>query len=66
MFFITEVDSDSTASDPYDLGFQSGICGRTLFECPYDHKSVEGLRLRHEWLSGYMTALAGSRATAPF
>lgn len=66
MDFRIEVGSDADASNPFDVGFQSGMSGRTLFDCPYDHKNPEGLRSRHEWLNGYMTALASARVMAPF
>ncbi len=66
MDFRVEVTSAAEADKPFDVGFQSGLCGQSLFECPYDHQSPEGLRLRHEWLNGYLTALASRRVTAPF
>ena len=51
---------------PFDVGYRSGLCGMTFFECPYDHKNAEGLRLRHEWLNGYLAALAEKKVTFPF
>ncbi|WP_430292803.1 hypothetical protein [Pseudomonas sp. B1-22] len=66
MKFRIEVKSDAEADMPFDVGFQSGLCGQSLFECPYDHQDPEGLRFRHEWLNGYLTALASQRMTAPF
>lgn len=43
---------------PFDIGYDSGVSGLTIFDCPYSHASVEGLRSRHEWLDGFLTALS--------
>jgi len=64
--FRVEVKSDSETRKPFDVGFESGLRGQTLFECPYDHQKPDGLRLRHEWLNGYLTALANKRVASFF
>lgn len=43
---------------PFDVGYESGVSGLTIFDCPYSHFTVEGLRSRHEWLNGFLTALS--------
>lgn len=61
-----EASLQEATDKPFDTGFQSGLCGRTFFECPYDHKSTEGPRLRHDWPNGYLTALAQESVPFPF
>ncbi|HEK1240827.1 TPA: hypothetical protein SMQ61_005567 [Pseudomonas aeruginosa] len=51
---------------PFDVGFKSGLSGRTLFDCPYDHVTDEALRQRHEWLEGFLAALAHNGISGPF
>lgn len=43
---------------PFDVGYESGLSGQSLFDCPYGHVTEQALRQRHEWLEGYLTALA--------
>lgn len=43
---------------PFDVGYESGLLGLTIFDCPYSHSTVEGLCSRHEWLNGFLTALS--------
>lgn len=50
---------------PFDAGFQSGVHQGTLFDCPYGHVTNGELRLRHEWLEGYMTALSEMGLSSP-
>lgn len=66
MGFRSEGDIKLEGDKPFDIGFQSGLHGQTIFDCPYDHKSSEGLRRRHEWLNGYLTALAEKRVADIF
>lgn len=46
---------------PFDVGYESGISRQALFDCPYGHTTEQDLRKRHEWLNGYLTALANSK-----
>lgn len=43
---------------PFDVGYESVISHQTLFDCPYGHTTEQDIRRRHEWLNGYLTALA--------
>jgi ribosome modulation factor len=45
---------------PFDVGFESGRSGETLFDCPYDYTTEASLRQRHEWLDGFLSALTQS------
>lgn len=58
--------SEQVEQPPFDTGFESGLSGGTLFDCPYGHATEEALRQRHEWLEGYLTALANSKAADLF
>lgn len=58
--------NEQSAKKPFDIGFEFGLSGRTLFDCPYGHATEEVLRQRHEWLEGYLTALANSGAPGFF
>ena len=51
---------------PFDVGFQAGLCHLVLFDCPYGHSSAAELRQRHEWLEGYLTALAHAGISSSF
>lgn len=45
---------------PFDVGYESGLSRHEIFACPYGHTTRQDLRKRHEWLNGYLTALANS------
>ena len=51
---------------PFDVGFQAGLSHQELFDCPYGHAAAAELRRRHEWLEGYLTALAQAGISGPF
>lgn len=51
-----ELCSESKENKPFDVGYEAGASGMTIFDCPYPHETVEGLRSRHEWLNGFLTA----------
>ncbi|MFN9529679.1 MAG: Rmf/CrpP family protein [Pseudomonadaceae bacterium] len=61
-----EAFGEQSGKTPFDIGFAAGMSGRTLFDCPYGHATAEALRQRHQWLEGYLTALANSAAPGFF
>ncbi|CAH0130286.1 hypothetical protein D3C76_377060 [compost metagenome] len=65
---LHELEELSTKAEkkPFDVGFESGLSGRTLFDCPYGHVTDEAYRQRHEWLEGFLTALAHNGTSGAF
>lgn len=60
MINIKSWQSSSAQPDerPFDIGYDAGLTQQTIFDCPYGHLTEQCLRQRHEWLEGFLTALA--------
>lgn len=64
--YMSSWQSSSALADepPFDVGYQCGLAHQTIFDCPYGHLTEQSLRQRHEWLEGYLTALASTKCVS--